>query len=392
MDLATLLEGPAIVTHRGQTFHFKGGLTLTPLADVFGLDTDIYGPIDQRAADNSVILSGTPVGVWADTQLGVLFRWQAPKIGQLVTPRYDISAVDPATDKLTLIGADVPRTACPVVISAFPGAVLPSPLVAGTLYYWGAAGTLHASAADATAGVNQIDITDAGTASASGDTFAIIEQEPIVIDALNANRRITFFNGAITGMPTVVHSAVASLLGSVSFAAFRVNNQPWATASSLYSVQKMALADTPPNAADIKTQEYALSWGAAPWDSFKSRGPVTLTAQLQTEPVLTDARGTLGLKIAGLNVSATLQPQGFSEGQMLDLLQMQGGTAARGVTRSRGALNITGAGVFSTIYNAAPRQLPQTFQPTGPRAGQLEARGAADTTGKRFYVGTVAPA
>ncbi len=211
------------------------------------------------------------------------------------------------------------------------------------------------------------------------------------IEAISANRLIKFFNGAVTGMPQVIHSAIASMLGQVTFACFRRNDDAWSVANSVYSVSKVALSDTPPSAADILTQEYSLGWGASPWDSFKSRGPVTLETQLRTDPVVTDGRGTLGLKIAGLDVSAKFSPQGFSEAQMLDLLAVQGGSAARGVTRVRGDLIVTGTGVYSAVYNAAPKQLPQTFQATGPRAGELEAQGSAATSGARFFVGTAAP-
>jgi hypothetical protein len=388
MDLATLLEGPATVTHRGETFHFKGGLTLTPLADVFGIETDIYGALDQRALNNSFLLTGTPVGVWTDEQLAVLFRWTQPQIGGLVTPRYDVSSATAATDVIALVGSAAPRAGCPVRISAFPGSTLPAGLAAGTLYYWGTSGKLYDTEAHAITddGTGVVDITDAGT----GD-FAIIEQEYIQIDALAANRRILMHNGAVTGMPPIVHSAVASMLGAVTFGCFRKNNAAWADANSVYTVSKVALSDTPPDPADIPTQEYSLGWGAAPWDSFKARGPVTFSAQLATEPVDTDGRGTVGLRIAGLTVGATFQPQGFSESQMLDLLDVQGGTVARGKSRVRGDLVVTGTGVHNIVYNAAPRQLPQSFSATGPRAGEVEAQGSASTTGARFYVGTAAP-
>ncbi|MDD2763487.1 MAG: hypothetical protein PHE83_05875 [Opitutaceae bacterium] len=386
MNLATLLEGPANVTHRGQTLHFRGGLTLTPLAELFSIDSDLYGPLDQRASDNSVVISGTPVGVWTAAQLAVLYRWTNPAIGSLVTPRYDVSSVTPATDVIALVGAAAPRTGCPVRFALFPGATIPAGLSEATLYYWGAAGTLHPTEADALAATNPVDITSAG----AGD-FALIEQEPVIIDALAANRRITFHNGAITGMPPIIHSAVASMLGAASFGCFRKNNAAWSDANSLYTVAKVALSDTPPDAANIVTQDYSLAFGAAPWDSFKARGPITLTPQLRTEPIITDGLGTLGLRIAGLDVAAMFAPQGFSEEQMLDLLGLQGGTAARGKSKVRGNLVITGTGVHNIVYNAAPRQLPQTFSPTGPRAGELEARGAAGITGARFYVGTAAP-
>ena len=56
MNLASLLEGPAFLTHLGVPLHFRGGLTVTPLASVFGLDTDAADDLDQRALDNSVIV------------------------------------------------------------------------------------------------------------------------------------------------------------------------------------------------------------------------------------------------------------------------------------------------------------------------------------------------
>jgi hypothetical protein len=387
MNLATLLEGPANVTHRGQTFHFKGGLTLTPLADMFSIDSDLYGPLDQRALDNSVILTGTPIGEWTALALAVLHRWTSPVIGQLVTPRYDVATVAADTDVITLVGAAAPRTGCPVRFCLFPSAAVPTGLSEATTYFWGVAGTLHDTEAHAIAATNKVDITAVG----SGD-FAIIEQEYVQIDCLAANRRITFWNGAVTGMPSIIHSAIASMLGAVSFGCFRKNNAPWSDANSLYTVTKMALADTtPPVVANVPTQEYSLAFGAAPWDTFKSRGPITLNPQLKTEPIVTDGRGTLGLRISGLDVGATFSPMGFSEQQMLDLLGMQGGAVARGATRVRGDLIITGTGVYTKVCNAAPRQLPQTFSPTGPRAGELEARGAATTSGSRFFVGVASP-
>lgn len=388
MNLATLLEGPANVIHRGETFHFKGGLTLTPLADMFSLDSDVYGPLSLRALENSFAISGTPVGVWTDEQLAVLFRWQQPVIGSLVTPRYDVESVTHGTETLVLVGEDEPRAGSPVRFSGFPGAVLPAGYAAATTYFWGASGKLYDTAAHAITddGTGVIAIADNGT----GD-FAIIEQETVVIEAISANRRITFHNGAVIGMPPVIHSAVASMLGQVTFGCFIKNNAAWSDANSVYTVAKAAITDTPPDETDMPTQEYALGWGAAPWDAFQARGPVTLNPQLRTDPVPTDARGNVGLKISGLDVGATFQPQGFSEAQMLDVLGTQGGTVARGKSRVRGNLVITGTGVHNIVYNAAPRQLPQTFSATGPRAGELEAQGSASTAGARFYVGTAAP-
>lgn len=383
MNLAKLLEGPAIITHRGQIFHSRGGAVLTPTAESFAIDTDVYGPVDQRALDNAVALTLTPIGVWSAAQLAVLFRWADPTIGQLVTPRYDIDTVTAGTDVLTLIGTAVPRTGCPVRVDSF--GTLPAGLSAATTYYWGAAGTLHATEADALAAADPVDITDGGT----GD-HVLIEQEPLTIHTFS-NRKIVFHNAAITGMPSITHSAVQSLLGPVTFAAFRKNDAAWSAENSLYTITKELLTDTPPDETTIKTQEYSAAWGAAPWDAFKLRGPLTLSSQLATEPIVSDGRGLMGLKIANLTAAATGQPQGFSEEQMLDVLGLQGGAVARGASKVRSDLVITGTGVHNILYNAAARELPQTFSPRDPRAGELAWVGARTPGDAVFYVGTAAP-
>lgn len=386
MNLATLLEGPANLTHRSAPVHFRGGLTLTPLADLFEIGSDLYGALDRRMLERAVAISGTPVGVYTAAQIAMLYRWQNPTIGQMLTPRYDIDSVETTDNEITLVGSAVPRTGCPVLVDCAAGGTIIAPLVAGTLYYWGAAGTLHSTEAAAIAGTGAIDLTDDGT----GDQY-MIEQEPIIIDAISANRRITFHNGALSVMPPLIMSAIQTILGPATFVAFVKNDVDPTTANSLYTVEKVALTDTPPVKTDIPTQAYSCAFGASPWDAFKSRGPVTITPTMGLDPVSTDDRGTVGMRISSMAVGATLTPQGFTEAQMLDLLGLQGAGSGRGATKIRGDLVVSGTGVHVTMYNGAPRQLPQTFSTTGPRAGELAIDGAWKSGSGWLRVGTAAP-
>ncbi len=389
MNLATLLEGPCNLKHRGQTFHFRGGLRLAPVRSLLKIETDIYGPIAIRTLDRAIALTGTPVGVWTDEQLAVSHRWTNPTIGSLVTPRYDVNTVTHGTDIITLVGAAQPRAGCPVRIVAFAGSTLPAGLVTGTTYYWGTDGKLYTTEAGAIAQTvgSVVDITDPGT----GD-FGIIEQEYIQIDALTANRRITFHNGAVVGMPAVGFSPTQTLLGGMALAVFPKEGSAWSDANNLYTITKVALTDVAPDKDTILTGEASCAFGAAPWDSFKTRGVITLNPQLRTEPVMSDTYGLLGMKIAGLDVTAGLVPAGFSEAQLLDLLAMQGGTAARGANAVRGDLVITGTGLYAALYNGAPRELPQTFDATSPRAGELAIDGVRTPGSRAFYLGEAAPA
>lgn len=388
MNLASLLEGPAILTHLGVPLHFRGGLTVTPLADVFPIGGDTHDDLDQRALDNSVLISGTPVGLWTAAQIAALWRTAGLAKGRLVTPRYDIDSVNTGTNVVTLLGAAAPRTGCPVRVVAAPGSTLPAGLSAATLYYWSVTGKLYTTQAHAAAdaGASLVDITDAGT----GD-FYLIEQEDTVIDAVTINRRLTFHNTAIISPPPVILSATQTLLGPITIAAFRKEGAAWSDANSLYTDAKVALSDTPPTAADIPTQEYSCVFAAAPWDSFKARGPITIAPALETAPIAVDGRGTLGMQVTGRGISARLAPAGFSPAQLRDLLAMQGGTVGRGKSRVRGDLVVSGTGVHCTLYNGAPRALPQTFQTSGPLAGELEIIGHQETDGTLFRFATAAP-
>lgn len=384
MNLAKLLEGPAVVTHRGVSFHSRGGVVLTPGAENFSVDSDAYGPLALRAQGNSIALALTPIGVWTDDVLDVLYRWRNATLGQLVTPRYDISAINTATDVVTLLGTDAPRPGCPIRWAA--ETTKPAIVTLATTYYWGASGKVYDTAAHALTddGTGKLDFADDG----DGDQY-IIEQEPLIIHTYQ-NRKITFWNGAITGMPAINFSTQQTLLGAVTFEAFRTNDAAWADANSLYTVEKALLADSVPDESDIPTQEYAFSWGAAPWDNFGLRGAGVLTPQLQLGDVGNDAQGVCGRKILGVSANATGAPDGFSESQLLDILQLQGGTIARGKSRIRADLEISGTGVFATVKNAAATQLPQTFSPTDPRAGELAWVGARTPGEAAFYVGTAA--
>lgn len=390
MNLASLLDGPANATHLGETFHFRGGLQLVPLADLFAIESDVHDALVQLGLDNTVALTGTPVGKWTAAQIAALWRTAALRKGSLLTPRYDVSAINTGTGVLTLLGAAQPRTGCPVKIVVEKGGVMPA-VSAGSL-----AGTNYMSVTRKLYGTLAHALADAGASlvvfinDGTGDVY-MIEQEPLVIDAITANRRITFHHSAVVVPPPAILSAVATLLGQVAFGCFRKEGAALSDENSLYTIEKVALSDTPPDPADIPTQPYDCEFGAAPFDSFHSRGPITITPSLQTTAITCDSHGTVGMQVAGRGISARLSPEGFSHAQLLDLLAMQGGTIARGKSKVRGDLVVSGTGVHCTLYNGAPRQLPQTFQTTGPLAGELEIVGAQNDDGDLFRFATAAP-
>jgi|GEM_PF-2200960 len=391
MNLALEPLGPAVVKHRGIKLDFRGGLTATPLSEIFPVESDAYGPLDLRALANSYVITGTPLGVYTLAQLNVLYRFRRNTPGQLITPRHDVASVDADADTLTLIGSSRPRLGCPVRIAAFPADTLPGGLDAATLYYVGHPEgseedviSFHPTEADAEGATNKVAIADAGT----GD-FGLIEQETTVIHTYQ-NRKITLHNSAISAPPPAALSAVQTILGQMAFMAFIKEGADWEDANSLYTVTKEALVDVPPAATDIPTKDFSCSFGPTPFDSFKSRGPVTISPSYNLTPITTDARGQVGMMLSGVAATATLTPQGFKESQLQDLLKMQGAGAGIGKSKVRGDLIAQAAGVYVALRNGAPRTLPQTFS-NGPRAGELAITGHATPGQDLFYLGTAAP-
>lgn len=386
MNLAKLLEGPAVAFHRGQFFESRGGSVLTPAAEGFAIDTDRYGPLDQRSLENSIGLALTPIGVWNDDIIDVLWRWRNARIGSLVTPVYDVSAIDTGTDVVTLDGAAEPRAGCPIRWATF--GTKPAAIDLAVTYFYGVSGKIYDTEAHAITddGTGKINFADDGD-----DDQMIIEQEPLTIWTAT-NRKIVFHNAAVTQMPALTFSTRQSLIGAVGFECFRKNDAPWSEANSLFTVTKELLNVAAPDPADIPTQEYNLAWGAAPWGAFQTRGVVTLTPTMTLSDISSDQRGVCGKKIASIGATAQGSPAGFSELQMLDILKMQGGTAGRGVSQTRADLEIVGTGVFATVKNAAARQLPQTFSAGDPRAGELAWVSSRTPGEAAFYLGETAEA
>lgn len=169
MNLANLLEGPAVVQYRGITLEFRGGLKPTASTESFEISTDRHGVIDNRRRESSIKLSGTPVGVWTAAHLAVLYpEWyRNPAVGQLVTRVLEFETVTPASNQIKITAHKL-RAGCPVSLGTF--GTLPAGLALATTYYVGVVDadniTLHAAAADAVAGTNPVDITDAANVCA----------------------------------------------------------------------------------------------------------------------------------------------------------------------------------------------------------------------------------
>jgi hypothetical protein len=126
----------------------------------------------------------------------------------------------------------------------------------------------------------------------------------------------------------------------------------------------------------------------APFSSFVSHAPVKVQFNLGLAPYESDELGLLSEIITGLTARISASPLGMTEDQLATYLDIQGAGAARGAERTKNDFIISGAGadVFARFYDAALTDVPQQFDPSNPRAGELVWQ-----TSRKIAAGVVKP-
>ena len=388
-NLATIIGGPCLIQYDGSTFRSKGDVTLNLSLDTFDVVNDLYGAVDKRVSGQPVKVSFTPEGIFSD--LSVLFPYLSSAIGSLITPRYPVSAVDATADTVAVAATSL---AAGTPVSFGTTDTMPTGLTAATLYYLSAdaAGlrTVHLTAAAAIAATSAIDITAIG----SGDLAFVIQKALVIIG--NDGTRITLHNAAVSKMPSLVLSSIATLWGDVEFECFAKNGIAWSTAASLYTIDTATFADSGFDPADILTQPYAFTWGAAPWASVYTKTGIKVDPTLSLEAVEDDASGILTRRISALAFTAKAQPMGPSLSDLMTAIALQGAGATRGRSLAGSDYNIEGTGVYVRLYAAALVGGPALWSSKLDRMGELTWQATRTFTSgvsnPLFYIGAAAPA
>ena len=198
---------------------------------------------------------------------------------------------------------------------------------------------------------------------------------PLVIHALDGTRW-TYHNVALTTMPALAFGATETLLGDTEWTAITADGADPAAADSLVTRDTAAFADASFLTAKILTQRYSLSWGAAPWDNFKTETGVKVAWNLTTADITADGLGVVDKIITGLGVTATFRPLGVAKAAIDAKLALQGaaGAAIGASLNARGQdLIISGTGVYVAIRGAAAKSAQSVFGLTSQRNGDLVA-------------------
>lgn len=363
-NLATLISGPCLLQFRGATFRSKGDVTLDLSLENFDVSTDLYGLVDKRVSGQPLKVTFTPEGRWAD--LTVLYPYASARLGSYVTPQHTVTAVDTTGNTIAVADTTLPAG---TPVSFGSTATMPAGLTAATLCYLGAnaAGlrTVHATSAAAIAGTSPIDITSEGTG-----TISFIEQWPLVIHG-NDGQRITIHNAAVTKMPSLNLKSTETLFGEVEIEGFVKNGVPWSTADSLFAIDTAAWSDSGFDAADILTQPYLLTWGAAPWAGISTKNGISIDFTLDLAAVEDDASGVITRRIQKVGANAKAQPMGPDLAALMTALLLQGAGATRGRSLGGTNLDIAGDGVFVRLYAAALTGGPAQWATASDRIGDL---------------------
>jgi hypothetical protein len=180
---------------------------------------------------------------------------------------------------------------------------------------------------------------------------------------------------ALTKMPDLMFSSVASIVGSAGFTGLRKDNVAWATADSLftYAATGGTFTDATYAASLIKTQPYvATLTGATGFTAFETYDGFKVTFGLQVSPEVLDSYGTMQFRYTGLDVSITCIPIGPSIANALAELAIDGTGAQRGRSLSSLGTALTIVGADAVTYLTAPNVTARsTSLRFGTRAGAL---------------------
>lgn len=201
---------------------------------------------------------------------------------------------------------------------------------------------------------------------------------PAVIHDSNAHVH-TIIASAITQMPSIVLSPVATLIGQATLTGIRGTGKDWNDASGIYTVAISGgtFTDSGFVASEIKTQDYTGAWGdVTGFGAIKTTGGGwTIEFQTNIEFIKVDEVGTCKASLTGVSVLASCTPIAMDSANLLAALDFQEASSARG--KSGNALSedlvITGADT-TTIVTVKSAKLVRAGYRFGSRVlrdGQL---------------------
>lgn len=108
-DRTTIIQEPGLVSFNSQTFYSVGAINVDLIEERFDIESDAFGPVDERVRDRRIEVTFTPIGELE--ALSTLFPHGGLTMGDSLFPSSDAACViyTPSGKSLTIHNAAVTR-------------------------------------------------------------------------------------------------------------------------------------------------------------------------------------------------------------------------------------------------------------------------------------------
>lgn len=197
---------------------------------------------------------------------------------------------------------------------------------------------------------------------------------PLVLIAANGVR-LTFAAVAIIAMPDLTLTNRGPVTGSVTFLALGARSLPITAANRLVEIDT-ASPLVPPSGTPQLADDFAITWGAMPWVNLRTCDGVRIRFAMKTKPVWSDANALLDLTLEKLEIEARFtpaSPEGPTEADLIEALQLQGASAlpGRSLAATAETLDIAGEHLWLRIPLAQLVRGEMAFDAVRGRIGEL---------------------
>lgn len=222
-----------------------------------------------------------------------------------------------------------------------------------------------------------------------GKSLFGISDAPLVVSS-RAGTKVTFNAAALTQLPELRLSPVATAFGQAQFTALVPNGKlPTDATTKFYTVAAATYADGEPPRDGLSGFHYTGTFGSLSIPDTLDGW--TVTPEMQVEAVTTDSQGTIDYTLTGMTVRASCTPLGLTEQQLLGALPVLNGRGSS-LASANDLVIASDGGLTVTLKCASLVTGPIQWGATMLRAGQIGFIANIDVTdGSLFEVSYTDP-
>jgi hypothetical protein len=161
--------------------------------------------------------------------------------------------------------------------------------------------------------------------------------------------------------------------GAVTFLALGARSLPVGASNRWVTVDTGTFPALPTGMPQL-ADDFAVTWGGAPWVKLRARDGVRVRFALKTRPVMSDANALLDLTLEELAVEARFVPAtsgGPAETDVMSALGLEGGWPGRSLAATANTLDVAGEHLFVRLPLAALTRGELAFDAVRGRVGEL---------------------